>query len=175
MTLYPVLILLLLGFILWMRDETKKAPTIKDDPRPRPLDPLLPDSMPPCPEYNPEYEEALRNAPKLMEELDFPKVNAKEIADEIRNLPDMSLPPGVSMPDKDYTKDKEFCKKHPCDFMKPHRLLNGKSTYLCTNEEAWERWGIKEKVLESLNEGCLEQCARCAGLPCLGQRKENKK
>lgn len=139
-SLYPVLILLLLGFILWMRDEMKESPKKRDDKFPLP---------------KPEDKEG--------------------IADEIRNLPDMSLPPGVSMPDKDYTKDEEFCKKHPCDFMKPHRLLNGKSTYLCTNEEAWERWGVKEKVLESLNEGCLEQCARCAGLPCLGQRKENKK
>ena len=172
-SLYPVLILLLLGFILWMRDEMKKAPTKKDDHRP--LDPLFPGSMPPCPEYNPEYEEALRNAPKLMEEMGFPKGNAKEIADEIRNLPDMTMPPGVSMPDKDYTKDEEFCKKHPCDFMKPYRLPSGTLTYLCTNEEAWERWGIKDEIFRNQNNGIKEVCARCAGLPCLGQRKENKK
>ena len=35
MTLYPVLILLFLGFILWMRDEMKHAPTKEDDPSPK--------------------------------------------------------------------------------------------------------------------------------------------
>lgn len=173
MTLYPILILLFLGFILWMRDEMKKAPTKKDAPHS--LDPLLPDSMPPCPEYDPEYEEALRNAPKLMEEMGFPKGNAKEITDEIRNLPDMTMPPGVSMPDKDYTKDEEFCKKHPCDFMKPYRLPSGTMVYLCTNVELWERCGIMERIHQDINEGGKELCARCAGLPCKGQRKETKK
>ena len=31
MTLYPVLILLLLGFILWIRSEMKHAPTKDED------------------------------------------------------------------------------------------------------------------------------------------------
>ena len=137
MTLFPVIILLALGFILWMRDEMKHSPTKKDDPRPHPLDPLLPDSMPPCPEYDPEYEEALRNAPKLMEEMGFLK--GKEIADELRKLPDMSLPPGVSMPDRDYTKDEEFSKKYP---------------------------------FADLNAKAKPLCARCAGLPCKGQRRK---
>ena len=89
---------------------------------------------------------------------------------------DVSMPPlQTRVTEHDYSKDNEFCQKHPCDFMKPHRLPNGTLTYLCTNEEAWERWGIKEKVLESLNEGCLQQCARCGGLPCLGQRKGEKR
>lgn len=139
-SLYPFLFLLLLGFILWMRDELKESPQKQDDKFPLP---------------KPEDKEG--------------------IADEIRNLPDMSLPPGVSMPDKDYTKDEEFCKKYPCDYLKPHHLPRGTLTYICTNEEAWKRWGILEEVLREFNAGKKPLCARCAGLPCLGQRKENKK
>lgn len=139
-SLFPVLILLLLGFILWMRDEMKESPKKRDDKFPLP-----------------KPEEGNR------------------IADEIRDIPDRTMPPGVSMPDKDYTKDEEFCKKHPCDFMKPYRLPSGTLTYLCTNEDAWERWGVKDEILRNQNNGIKEVCARCAGLPCLGQRKENKK
>ena len=139
-SLFPVLVLLFLGFILWMRDEMKESPKKRDDKFPLP-----------------KPEEGNR------------------IADEIRDIPDRTMPPGVSMPDKDYTKDEEFCKKHPCDFMKPYRLPSGTMVYLCTNVELWKRCGIMERIHQDINEGGKELCARCAGLPCKGQRKGEKR
>jgi len=136
----PWLVLLVLIFVLWLRDEMKEAPTKKDDQFPLP-----------------QPEDGTR------------------IADEIRDLPDRKPPPGVSLPDWDYAKDEEFCKKYPCDFMKPYRLPSGTLTYICTNSDLWERWGIKEEILRNLNENIKEVCARCAGLPCKGQRKGEKR
>ena len=143
MTLMPILILIGLGFILWMRDEMKHAPAKKDEPS--------------GPVELPKPEGGFR------------------ISDEVCESCGLSLPPGVYMPDKDYTKDEEFCKKYPCDYMKPHRMSRGTLVFVCTNEEAWERWGILDEVLAELNEGARPMCARCAGLPCKGQRKEEAK
>lgn len=140
MTLFPIIILLALGFLLWMRDEMKHAPTQKDDhfPLPKPKD-------------------------------------GCRVSEEVYESCGISLPPGVSLPDKDYTKDDEFSKKYPCDYMKPHHLPRGTLTYICTNEEAWKRWGILDVVLADLNAGSKPLCARCAGLPCKGQRKGEKR
>ena len=139
-SLFPILILLALGFLLWMRDEMKHAPTKKDEsfPLPKPED-------------------------------------GSRVSEEVNESCGISLPPGVSLPDKDYMKDEEFCKKYPCDYMSPHHLPRGTLTYICTNEAAWKRWGILEEVLREFNEGKKPLCARCAGLPCKGQRKGEKR
>ena len=68
--------------------------------------------------------------------------------------------------------DEEFLRKHPCEFMHPYVLPNGKRTYVCTNREAWKRWGVEEEIDRNLNEGFREQCARCLGIPCRGERRK---
>ena len=84
---------------------------------------------------------------------------------------------GIEAFSHDYTKDVEFCRKHPCDFMKPHRFANGVLTYRCMNQNLWSRTGLEKEILQNLNEGCfeaLEACARCFGVPCAGERKRNE-
>lgn len=73
---------------------------------------------------------------------------------------------------QDYTKDEEFCRKHPCDYMKPHRFPNGKLIYCCTDSNVWERCGITQDVLRDFNEHGIEMCARHLGIPCRGGSKE---
>ena len=88
---------------------------------------------------------------------------------------DVSMPPQQPrVTEHDYSKDEEFCRKHPCDYMEPYRKPDGSLTYLCTNEVAWKRWGVEKEILQNLNDGVKEQCARCAGLPCIGQRKPDE-
>lgn len=88
--------------------------------------------------------------------------------DEIRLL----IPWSDKIPDKDYTKDEEFCRQHPCDFMEPYLSRGGNVIYTCANSEMWERWGIKEEILKNLNEKSKPLCARCSGISCKGSRKK---
>ena len=73
---------------------------------------------------------------------------------------------------KDYSNDNEFCKRHPCDYMKPYRLPTGELTYRCTNANLWEMMGLKDIVLRNLNDGGYEQCVRCSGIPCRGDSRK---
>lgn len=99
------------------------------------------------------------------------------IRDEMKHAPtqkddrEPAPPPQPSASEHDYSKDEEFCRKHPCDYMEPYIKPDGSLTYLCTNEGAWKLWGVEAKILQHLNDGGLEQCARCGGLPCKGFRK----
>lgn len=135
------IVLGILIVVLWLRDERKKAPTKEDVP-------IVP----------------MNYAPGKSSEYHVP--TTRKETDEL--LSACGIVPGFS---KDYTKDEEFCKKHPCDYMVPYRFPNGTLTYKCTNEAMWERFGIRKKILQNLNEGCFEQCARCSGLACYGERK----
>lgn len=68
--------------------------------------------------------------------------------------------------------DVEFNEKNPCDYQLPYILPNGNGTLICTCEEMWDKWGVKDKVLANLNDGAREQCVRCVGLKCKGKRKK---
>ena len=78
---------------------------------------------------------------------------------------------GAFDPFKDYSKDEEFCRENPCDYMEPYRKPDGSLTYLCANRGLWKRLGVEAEILQNLNDGGMEQCARSAGLPCKGGRK----
>ena len=132
------IVLALLLLVLWIRDEMRKAPTLRDD------------------SLNSQGYTIENYVPKTRQETD-------------EYLKACGIEPGFS---KDYTKDEKFCQENPCDYMKPYRFPNGKLTYVCTNVGLWEGIGIKEKVLQGLNEGANEMCCRCCGLPCRGERKK---
>lgn len=87
------------------------------------------------------------------------------------NRPIEDTLPSTPFYGKDYTEDNEFCKKYPCDFMVPVMLRSGRKTFKCTNVKMWKRWGIEDETMRDMNNGNIEQCARCDGIPCKGGHK----
>lgn len=130
--MWCIVVLLVLAYLVWMRDEIRKDPLIVNSPIPQPK------------ESNEEKE--------ILEE---DTSTYKHLTDDVLSL----------------AFDVEFNEKNPCDYQFPYILPNGICTFICTCEEMWDRCGVKDKVLASLNEGARELCVRCVGLKCKGKRK----
>lgn len=130
--MWGIVVLLVLVYFVWMRDEIRTDTLIGNPP------------IRPPKESNAENE--------IQEE---DTSTSKHLTDDVLSLP----------------FDVEFNEKNPCDYQIPYVLPNGIGTFICTCEEKWDDWGVKDEVLANLNDGAREQCVRCVGLKCKGKRK----
>lgn len=138
--MWGIVVLLVLVYFVWMRDEMRKDTLIGNHPIPQPGNHPIP-----------QPKESNAGKEILGENISTPK----HLTDDVLSI----------------SFDVEFNEKNPCDYQVPYILQNGNSTFICTCEEMWDRWGVKDKVLANLNDGAREQCARCVGLKCKGKRK----
>ena len=116
-------------------------------------------------------DEAGNSSTKKSEPVQRSEERTAERLDSLDNRPIEDTLPSTPFYGKDYTEDNEFCKKYPCDFMVPVMLRSGRKTFKCTNVKMWKRWGIEDETMRDMNNGNIEQCARCDGIPCKGGRK----